>query len=138
MSLILVQLIVQSSSMSHRRFSQKTENFREISDVKKDFYDRVFIGLIAFPLSAVPSWKPLGMPRPCTTITPVALGSSSSSTFPRTETFREAASLTVSFNSSFRVTADVYCVWLRGLTQHIHCKFSSFSLTFDHQICWRR
>lgn len=49
--------------------------------------------------SAVPSWKHLGTLRRCTTITPAASGSSYSSTFPRTETSREAASLIVSFTN---------------------------------------
>lgn len=48
------------------------------------------------------------MPRLCTTITLVVLASSSSSTFPRTETFREAASLTVSFNSLL-ITENELC-----------------------------
>lgn len=54
----------------------------------------------------VPSWKPLGMLRPCTTITQVVLESLSSSTFPRTEPFREAVSLTVSFSSSLKFAVN--------------------------------
>ena len=47
--------------------------------------------------SAAPSWRPLETPKLFTTTTPVASGSSSSSTSPRAGTSREAACLTVSF-----------------------------------------
>lgn len=100
---------------------------------------KYFYLLECFPLSAVPSWKPLEMLRPCTTITPVGSGSSSSFTFPKTETFREAASLTVSFNGSLRYTLGNSCVYtsvcFRG---YIDCQCSLFSLTFNDQICWKR
>lgn len=94
-----------STAAQNQHLDQSSQWWTDMGCVfKKGFHCRGLVCLIAFPLIAVPSWKPLGMLRPCTTITPVALASSSSSTFPRTETFREAASLTVSFSSSLRFT----------------------------------
>lgn len=87
--------------------------------VRKLFSLQRFGLLDVFPLLVVPSWKPLGMLRPCTIITQVVLESLSSSTFPRTEPFREAVSLTVSFSSSLKFAVNhVYSVIF---TCNIHC-----------------